>query len=114
MVQTRGLVKQHIDSFNYFVNVEIKKIMSARVCPVVQPFAACRGCRHSGLRAECNGLRQSPACLVCRPARVWLGMLAPANTDLNSRCECGTPVHICPSASPLQRFIAFRTLRTKS
>jgi hypothetical protein len=55
-----------------------------------------------------------PACLVCRPARVWLGILAPANTDLNSRCECGTPVHICPSASPLQRFIAFRTLRTKS
>lgn len=25
----RGLVKQHIDSFNYFINVDIKKIMLA-------------------------------------------------------------------------------------
>lgn len=28
-LQVKGLVKQHIDSFNYFVNVEIKKIMKA-------------------------------------------------------------------------------------
>lgn len=25
----KGLVKQHIDSFNYFINVEIKKIIKA-------------------------------------------------------------------------------------
>lgn len=25
----KGLVKQHIDSFNYFINVEIKKIVKA-------------------------------------------------------------------------------------
>lgn len=25
----KGLVKQHIDSFNYFINVEIKKIVEA-------------------------------------------------------------------------------------
>jgi DNA-directed RNA polymerase III subunit RPC2 len=28
--QVRGLVKQHIDSFNYFVNCEIKKIVHAK------------------------------------------------------------------------------------
>ena len=28
--QVRGLVKQHIDSFNYFINSEIKKIMRAK------------------------------------------------------------------------------------
>ncbi|XP_056425888.1 DNA-directed RNA polymerase III subunit RPC2 [Hyla sarda] len=28
-LKVKGLVKQHIDSFNYFVNVEIKKIMKA-------------------------------------------------------------------------------------
>jgi DNA-directed RNA polymerase III subunit RPC2 len=27
--QVRGLVKQHIDSFNYFINCEIKKIIHA-------------------------------------------------------------------------------------
>ncbi|XP_008935472.1 PREDICTED: DNA-directed RNA polymerase III subunit RPC2-like, partial [Merops nubicus] len=27
--RVKGLVKQHIDSFNYFINVEIKKIMKA-------------------------------------------------------------------------------------
>lgn len=28
--QVRGLVKQHIDSFNYFINHEIKKIVHAK------------------------------------------------------------------------------------
>ncbi|RXM33388.1 DNA-directed RNA polymerase III subunit RPC2 [Acipenser ruthenus] len=28
-LKVKGLVKQHIDSFNYFINVEIKKIMNA-------------------------------------------------------------------------------------
>ncbi|XP_010787343.1 DNA-directed RNA polymerase III subunit RPC2-like, partial [Notothenia coriiceps] len=28
-LKVKGLVKQHIDSFNYFINVEIKKIMKA-------------------------------------------------------------------------------------
>ncbi|KAK1888187.1 DNA-directed RNA polymerase III subunit RPC2 [Dissostichus eleginoides] len=28
-IEVKGLVKQHIDSFNYFINVEIKKIMKA-------------------------------------------------------------------------------------
>ena len=28
--QVRGLVKQHIDSFNYFINAEIKKIVRAK------------------------------------------------------------------------------------
>ncbi|CAG5128580.1 unnamed protein product [Candidula unifasciata] len=28
-LKTKGLVKQHIDSFNYFINTEIKKIMKA-------------------------------------------------------------------------------------
>lgn len=28
-LQVKGLVKQHIDSFNYFINVEIKKIVQA-------------------------------------------------------------------------------------
>jgi DNA-directed RNA polymerase beta subunit len=28
-LKVKGLVKQHIDSFNYFVNVEIKKIVAA-------------------------------------------------------------------------------------
>ncbi|CAA6656402.1 unnamed protein product [Spirodela intermedia] len=35
-LKVRGLVKQHIDSFNYFVNSDIKKIMKANdliVCP---------------------------------------------------------------------------------
>jgi DNA-directed RNA polymerase III subunit RPC2 len=27
--QVKGLVKQHIDSFNYFINVEIKNIVMA-------------------------------------------------------------------------------------
>lgn len=26
-LKVKGLVKQHIDSFNYFINVDIKKIM---------------------------------------------------------------------------------------
>lgn len=29
-VQVRGLVRQHIDSFNYFINQEIKKIVRAK------------------------------------------------------------------------------------
>ena len=28
-LRLRGLVKQHIDSFNYFINIEIKKIVQA-------------------------------------------------------------------------------------
>jgi DNA-directed RNA polymerase III subunit RPC2 len=28
-LRVRGLVRQHIDSFNYFINVEIKKILAA-------------------------------------------------------------------------------------
>lgn len=28
-LQVKGLVRQHIDSFNYFINVEIKKIVQA-------------------------------------------------------------------------------------
>jgi DNA-directed RNA polymerase III subunit RPC2 len=28
-LKTKGLVKQHIDSYNYFINVEIKKIVKA-------------------------------------------------------------------------------------
>jgi DNA-directed RNA polymerase III subunit RPC2 len=28
-LKVKGLVKQHIDSFNYFINVEIKKIVKA-------------------------------------------------------------------------------------
>lgn len=28
-LQVKGLVNQHIDSFNYFINVEIKKIVQA-------------------------------------------------------------------------------------
>lgn len=28
-LKVKGLVKQHVDSFNYFVNVEIKKIVQA-------------------------------------------------------------------------------------
>lgn len=28
-LKVKGLVKQHIDSFNYFINVEIKKIVEA-------------------------------------------------------------------------------------
>lgn len=30
-LRVRGLVRQHLDSFNYFVNVEIKKILKVRV-----------------------------------------------------------------------------------
>lgn len=30
VLQVRGLVKQHIDSFNYFINCEIKKIIHAQ------------------------------------------------------------------------------------
>lgn len=29
LLKVKGLVKQHIDSFNYFINVEIKKIVQA-------------------------------------------------------------------------------------
>lgn len=28
-LKVKGLVKQHIDSFNYFINVDIKKIVEA-------------------------------------------------------------------------------------
>jgi len=28
-VQVMGLVKQHIDSFNHFINIDIKKIVAA-------------------------------------------------------------------------------------
>jgi len=28
-LKTKGLVKQHIDSFNYFINVDLKKIVRA-------------------------------------------------------------------------------------
>lgn len=28
-LKTKGLVKQHIDSYNYFINVDIKKIVKA-------------------------------------------------------------------------------------
>lgn len=30
LAQVRGLVRQHIDSFNYFINQEIKKIVRAK------------------------------------------------------------------------------------
>ena len=29
-LKTRGLVKQHIESFNYFINVDIKNIVNAK------------------------------------------------------------------------------------
>lgn len=37
-LKVKGLVKQHIDSFNYFINVDIKKIMQVftyrtSICP---------------------------------------------------------------------------------
>ena len=28
-LKTKGLVKQHVDSFNYFINVDLKKIVLA-------------------------------------------------------------------------------------
>lgn len=28
-LKTKGLVKQHVDSFNYFINVDLKKIVKA-------------------------------------------------------------------------------------
>ena len=28
-LKTKGLVKQHVDSFNYFINVEMKRIVHA-------------------------------------------------------------------------------------
>jgi len=28
-LKTKGLVKQHIDSYNYFINIDIKKIVKA-------------------------------------------------------------------------------------
>ena len=34
-LKVKGLVKQHIDSFNYFINVDIKKIM--QVCMCIRP-----------------------------------------------------------------------------
>jgi DNA-directed RNA polymerase III subunit RPC2 len=52
-LKVKGLVKQHIDSFNYFVDVELKKIVAAN-CDVlsdvdskfflrsVHPSALCR------------------------------------------------------------------------
>jgi DNA-directed RNA polymerase III subunit RPC2 len=38
-LKVKGLVKQHIDSFNYFVNVDLKKIVKAnqRVTSDVDP-----------------------------------------------------------------------------
>lgn len=45
-LQVRGLVKQHIDSFNYFVNSDIKKILKANdliVCPY-EPSLYLRQC----------------------------------------------------------------------
>lgn len=38
-LKVKGLVRQHIDSFNYFINVEIKKIMKAneKVVPDSDP-----------------------------------------------------------------------------
>jgi DNA-directed RNA polymerase III subunit RPC2 len=33
-LKVKGLVKQHIDSFNYFVDVELKKIVAAN-CEVL-------------------------------------------------------------------------------
>ena len=32
-LQMRGLMRQHIDSFDYFCEVDIKKIVAAKVCP---------------------------------------------------------------------------------
>ena len=28
-LKTKGLVKQHVDSYNYFINIDIKKIVKA-------------------------------------------------------------------------------------
>lgn len=43
-VQSRGLVKQHIDSFDYFLNVELRNIVEANkeVRSDVSPAAAWR------------------------------------------------------------------------
>jgi DNA-directed RNA polymerase III subunit RPC2 len=45
-LKVKGLVKQHIDSYNYFVNVELKKIVKAneRVVSDVDPQFFLRYC----------------------------------------------------------------------
>ena len=53
--QVRGLVKQHIESFNYFINVDLKKILEANsevlseVC-----LLQCLDSRVQKLRAPCR------------------------------------------------------------
>ena len=37
-LQVKGLVKQHLDSFNYFVDVDIKKILQANKSVTVEEF----------------------------------------------------------------------------
>lgn len=52
-LQVRGLVKQHIDSFNYFINDEIKKIVKAneKVTCDTDPnfFLRCARCGGDGV-----------------------------------------------------------------
>ena len=54
----RGLVKQHLDSFNYFVNTEIKKIVRAndRIVSSVDPTIYLRLMSTAKCSIESDGL----------------------------------------------------------
>ena len=58
-LKVRGLVKLHIDSFNYFVNVDLQKIVAAndKVLSDVDPtfFLRFGRGRHRCLRRTCAG-----------------------------------------------------------
>jgi DNA-directed RNA polymerase beta subunit len=58
-LQMRGLMRQHIDSFNYFCEVDIKKIVAAKVITMV----ACLQSIVARLLTQCAHY-MSTACFV--------------------------------------------------
>jgi DNA-directed RNA polymerase III subunit RPC2 len=69
-LKVRGLVKQHIDSYDYFINVEIKKVLEANAlvqCDEDTTWFL----RYLTLSAHHNSAHSPPllfdACIMLRP-----------------------------------------------
>jgi DNA-directed RNA polymerase beta subunit len=70
-LQLRGLVKQHIDSYNYFINVELKQILMANQKVSNRRYPRTAHPRYV-YRASCSGALFFTRMLICAAGALLL------------------------------------------
>lgn len=95
-LKVRGLVKQHIDSFNYLINHEIRKIVAAneRVTCDTDPNFYLR-CDAAGLNCQPMPWYHKLAAQVARPSLAGTQRAAFKHTAVVKFCSCLLPD--CPT-----------------